>query len=477
MTEKQIFIQAILEVLKAAKEPLTINELSGAIASRGVELPTRRSIQRYLKEEQEVLAQKAKHSNELLYSYRPLSILLVGQTIDSDGIKEKPSALALNATAKLYKRFCNHDLIKILKSGSYALGPKVYYNYEVLRSYDVNDSSLLNTNAIGRLEKLLDHKIEQMPGGTYAKIVLSDLLIDIAYNSSRLEHESITFLDTKELLEGGKKVENLSDIDKAIILNHKRAIEFLVEISDRKLTSMDIRTLHAFLSEDLLANPSDSGSRRGGPIYIEGAAYQPLAADQNLQIEFDEIVRKASLIENVFERAFFTILMLSYLQFFIDVNKRTARISANHAFILNNLPPISFKGISKEDYNFALLCFYEKNDTEPMEILFEIAYINSIDQYKTTLGILGPIDPLRIKYRNEKNAIIGELIRNEIPQSQEVDFIKLKLKNVTSDKTEVMSLMRIIITDLNAVNEAKLFALGVSNESYEKWSNVRKTFA
>jgi hypothetical protein len=70
------------------------------------------------------------------------------------------------------------------------------------------------------------------PAGTYAKQILNRLLIDLAWNSSRLEGNTYSLLDTKRLIELGVEVEGRAHLEAQMILNHKDAIEFLVGTAD-----------------------------------------------------------------------------------------------------------------------------------------------------------------------------------------------------------------------------------------------------
>ena len=68
----------------------------------------------------------------------------------------------------------------------------------------------------------------EMPAGTYAKQILNRLLIDLTWNSSRLEGNTYSLLDTKRLIDFGEVAEGKEQLETQMILNHKDAIEFLV---------------------------------------------------------------------------------------------------------------------------------------------------------------------------------------------------------------------------------------------------------
>lgn len=120
------------------------------------------------------------------------------------------------------------------------------------------------------------------------------------------------------------------------------------------------------------------------------------------------ILLKARKIEDPFEQSFFLLVHLSYLQAFEDVNKRTSRLSCNIPFIKQNLCPLSFTDVSRDNYTAALLAIYEKNEIGPMLDLFYWAYVRSCKQYGVVKQSLGEIAAFRIQYRQQmKQAFVS----------------------------------------------------------------------
>jgi len=93
------------------------------------------------------------------------------------------------------------------------------------------------------------------------------LVIDLSWESSHLEGNKYTRLDTEELIRGGRDAEGASDRDRQMILNHKAAIEFLVENAQNiGFDRYTLLSLHGLLSENLLGNPADEGRLRNRPV-------------------------------------------------------------------------------------------------------------------------------------------------------------------------------------------------------------------
>jgi Fic family protein len=125
-----------------------------------------------------------------------------------------------------------------------------------------------------------------------------------------------------------------------MILNHKDAIEFIVQVTEEiDFNYYTITNLHALLSNNLLPDPSASGRLRTFGVGITNSVFTPLAMPQLIDDMFRIMLSKAQEIENPFEQAFFIMVQLPYLQPFDDVNKRVSRLAANIPLNKHNLAP------------------------------------------------------------------------------------------------------------------------------------------
>lgn len=162
---------------------------------------------------------------------------------------------------------------------------------------------------------------EQLTAGTYARQICQRLLIDLSYNSSRLEGNTYSRLDTQKLVEEGVSAEGKVHEETVMIMNHKEAILFLVEnAQDIELNSLTMRNLHHLLAQDLLANPEACGNIRMLEVDIHQSTYKPLGNPHVLKELFELILQKAKKIKDPFEQSLFLLVHLSYLQAFEDVN-------------------------------------------------------------------------------------------------------------------------------------------------------------
>lgn len=295
----------------------------------------------------------------------------------------------------------------------------VGYNRAFLDSYRPNETFYLSAAERKHLRDVGTPKIAEQPAGTYAKQILNRLLIDLSWNSSRLEGNTYSLLDTKRLIDLGEEAEGHERLEAQMILNHKDAIEFLVgtaeEIGFNRYT---ILNLHALLANNLLADPDAAGRLRHIAVGIERSVFHPLEVPQLIGECFEQILATATAITDPFEQAFFVMVQLPYLQPFDDVNKRVSRLSANIPLIKVNLSPLSFEGVPREAYTDAVLGIYEMNRTELLRDVFIWAYERSAARYAAVRQSLGEPDPFRLRHRNALREVVGAVIRGRMDKKQ-----------------------------------------------------------
>ena len=288
----------------------------------------------------------------------------------------------------------------------------VGYDPGFLESYRPNHTFYLSEAERGHLRETGTSLSAAEPAGTYARQVLNRLLIDLSWNSSRLEGNTYSLLDTKRLLEAGAEAEGKGRRDAQMILNHKDALEFLVDAAaDIGFNRHTILNLHATLADNLLPDPDAAGRLRQGAIGIQGSVFYPLEGPQRIEAYFDRVLASASAIVDPFEQAFFALVQLPYLQPFDDVNKRVSRLAANIPFIKANLSPLSFEDVSRDLYTEAVLGIYELNRIELLRDVFVWAYERSAARYAAVRQSLGEPDPFRMRHRAALRALVANVVR------------------------------------------------------------------
>ena len=243
---------------------------------------------------------------------------------------------------------------------------QIEYQRDFLEEYIPNHTVYLPGN-ISRDLHLMGEIRESAPvGSTYHPETVNRLLIELSWASSRLEGNTYSLIDTRNLFESGVFAEGKDRKEATMILNHKRAIEMLLEgAQDIDFNMYTFLSLHGLLSENLMGDPQDCGRLRQKIVEIGGSVYRPLGFPQQVEECFRLFLDKARDIEDPFEQAFFTMVHIPYLQPFTDVNKRTARLGANIPLIKNKLCPLSFIDVPERDYIEGYLGVYELTQDQP----------------------------------------------------------------------------------------------------------------
>jgi len=300
----------------------------------------------------------------------------------------------------------------------------VGYDRRFLDNYRPNVSFYLLPEERAHLAAVGRPRIAEQPAGTYARQILNRLLIDLAWNSSRLEGNTYSLLDTKRLIELGEEAEGRGHLDAQMILNHKDAIDFLVSTADDiGFNRYTILNLHALLANNLLADATAAGRLRYIAVGIERSAFHPLEVPQLIEEAFDQILATASAITDPFEQAFFTMVQMPYLQPFDDVNKRVSRLAANIPLIKGNLAPLSFTDVPRQTYTEAVLGIYELSKVDLLKDVFIWAYERSAARYVAVRQSLGEPDPFRLRYRTQLRALIADLVRSRVGRREAVAYI------------------------------------------------------
>ena len=205
-----------------------------------------------------------------------------------------------------------------------------------------------------------------------------------------------------------------------MILNHKAAIEMLIEEADQVgFNTFTFLNLHALLSENLLPDEDASGRLRRRPVDISGSVFHPLAMPQVIEDCFRLLLQKAAAIPDPFEQAFFIMVQLPYLQPFEDVNKRVSRLGANIPLICNNLCPLSFIDVPEQAYIDGTLGVYEFNQIDLLRDVFTWAYERSCQRYLAITQTMVKPDPLRIQYREALIQAVQLVVRGQKRLSSE----------------------------------------------------------
>ena len=351
----------------------------------------------------------------------------------------------------------------------------VGYQQELLLDYRPNETWYLPAPLRDRLRRMGELPPEQkhLAAGTYGRALVSRLLIDLSWASSRLEGNTYSWLDTRRLIEESREATGSAAIETQMILNHKAAIELLVDNVDAiRFNRFTLLNLHSLLAENLLPNPNDEGRLREHLVEIGASVYRPLAVPAQIEHLFDILLEKAEGIDDPFEQSFFALVHLPYLQPFADVNKRTSRLAANMPLIRTSLCPLTFLGVPQQLYVQAILGVYETTRIDLLRDLYVWAYERSTREYIAVRQDLAEPSRLRLAYREViKQAVYNAVMQPSADPTVERSIIEQAV--ASEDREDVRFL---IADELQRLHEGVLARYGIPLDAFHRWreSNLRR---
>ncbi len=243
------------------------------------------------------------------------------------------------------------------------------FNLELIPT-TLNEVQLFTLEELDHLNELqakYTKNLQTLSDSQYQK-ELERLAIDLSWKSSQIEGNTYSLLETERLLKEKETAEGKNKDEATMLLNHKEAIDFIVENPDYPdpVAIRGIEDIHSILTKELGVDRNIRKRRVG----ISGTNYKPLDNEYQIREALQQMCNLINATKNVFEKALLLLVLLSYIQAFNDGNKRTARIVSNACLINNKYCPISFRTIDAIAYKKAMLIFYEQNNISAIKSIF-----------------------------------------------------------------------------------------------------------
>lgn len=260
---------------------------------------------------------------------------------------------------------------RVIKDGfNFSVINKVLAKYSVFTEAELEQLNLLQARFLNNISQLseLEYKKE-----------FERLAIDLSWKSSQIEGNTYSLLETERLLKDKETAAGKTKEEAIMLLNHKDALDFIIENTDylNPLSVSKIEDIHSLLTKELLVERNLRKRRVG----ISGTNYRPL--DNEFQIS--EALRNSCDVINakksVFEKALLALVLISYIQPFMDGNKRTARIVSNALLMNEKHCPLSFRTVDSIDYKKAMLLFYEQNNISRFKEIFIQQFEFAVNTY------------------------------------------------------------------------------------------------
>lgn len=217
---------------------------------------------------------------------------------------------------------------------------------------------------------------------------------ELTYNSNAIEGNTLTYSETKLVLNEGITIGGKSVNEHLEAINHKDAIDYIEEVASlqtSELTIRDIKNIHNLVLKGI--NTKEAGVYRSKPVGVmksDGVIHHftdPLMIDEQMQ-EFIVWLNGSSDIEPI-KLAALTHLKFVTIHPFIDGNGRTARLLMNLILLQNGYPHAIVKVSSRVKYIQAIekaQATTEIDDTEEFYNFIVESINDSLDLYLEVLN-------------------------------------------------------------------------------------------
>lgn len=187
-------------------------------------------------------------------------------------------------------------------------------------------------------------------------------LVDSIFKQAMLEGVATTYSDTEEIINGGR-VKNMTADDVGKVVNLKHAWEFIMNKNVVMYPSnyAVLCQINALVEEGFSYT---AGKIRSVPVTIGGSSYiPPIPFEYQVKQEIEDL----NSIKSVIDRSIEALLYIMKKQIFLDGNKRTAVLFANHILIRNGKGLIVIPAELVNEYKKLLVQFYESNNKKEIK--------------------------------------------------------------------------------------------------------------
>lgn len=173
--------------------------------------------------------------------------------------------------------------------------------------------------------------------------------INYAHNSTAIEGNTLSLIETKVLLEDGISVGNKSLREIYEVVNHGKAFSYVQKCiaEGRKLDESTVKEIHSLLMENILVG----GVYRSVEVRITGAGHKPPPPGEMYYQVKDFYKKLYSQTElNPIEAAAWVHAEFVRIHPFVDGNGRTSRLIMNYRLMENGFLPISIDKNERLEY-------------------------------------------------------------------------------------------------------------------------------
>ena len=193
------------------------------------------------------------------------------------------------------------------------------------------------------------NQIKEALPGISVESYMQAFELEYTHNSTAIEGNTLTLLETKVVLEeglsvGGKQIREIYEV-----INHNKAYQYVKKCIAEGLSLNEniIKDIHAILMESIMVG----GVYRSVDVYISGAAHTPPAPNEMYrQIKGFYMDLAEKQFGSAIELAAWTHAEFVRIHPFVDGNGRTSRLIMNYQLMANGFLPISIKKETRLEY-------------------------------------------------------------------------------------------------------------------------------
>jgi hypothetical protein len=195
--------------------------------------------------------------------------------------------------------------------------PKSYFNEPIdrrgakteyfLTLFDQFPTSLFTKEEVAQMDKASKQYQKKLNvPETIARKELERFVIELSWKSSRIEGNTYSLLDTERLIKEGKEATGHSKEEAIMILNHKKAFQFILESTEHWMHPKlhELEDVHRLLISDMHVS---SGLRKT-IVGILGSAYKPLSVHSQIREELESLFRAVERAKDIYTKAFMLLL-------------------------------------------------------------------------------------------------------------------------------------------------------------------------
>ena len=188
--------------------------------------------------------------------------------------------------------------------------------------------------------------------------------IEYAHNSTAIEGNTLTLIQTKAIIEDGLSVGGKTLREIYEVANHDKAFAYVKKCvaESKPLDEAAVKDIHVLLMENILVG----GVYRNVEVRISGAGHKPPApSEMYRQIKnfYADLPYKTGL--NAIELAAWTHAEFVRIHPFVDGNGRTSRMIMNYQLMAQGFLPVSIAKENRLEYFDALEAYAVNGDLQP----------------------------------------------------------------------------------------------------------------